>query len=126
MEAEEAADAARVAEAEVETLRGSLSGSIAGDTTTNGDLEELERERARERTARWAAAHPGGGGHGGGGAPGGGVHGGGGAPGWGVCGGAPGYHGLQAVVRDVGPGGGWPTLTKSNFVEWAAVMRVRL
>ena len=28
-----------------------------------------------------------------------------------------GYHGLQAVVRDVGPGGGWPTLTKTNYVE---------
>ena len=25
-----------------------------------------------------------------------------------------GYHGLQAVVRDVGPGGGWPTLTKTT------------
>ena len=37
-----------------------------------------------------------------------------------------GYHGLQAVVRDVGPGGGWPTLTKTNYVEWAAVMRVKL
>ena len=32
-----------------------------------------------------------------------------------------GYHGLQAVVRDVGLGGGWPTLTKTNYVEWAAV-----
>ena len=52
--------------------------------------------------------------------------GGGGAPSWGVRGGAPGYHGLQAVVRDVGPGGGLPTLTKSNYVEWAAVMKVRL
>jgi hypothetical protein len=27
---------------------------------------------------------------------------------------------------DVGPGGGWSTLTKTNYVEWAAVMRVRL
>jgi hypothetical protein len=51
----------RAAEVEVETLRGSLSGSIAGDTTADGDLEELERERAWERTAQWAAAHPGGG-----------------------------------------------------------------
>ena len=25
------------------------------------------------------------------------------------------YHGLQAVVRDVGPGGGWPILTKTTF-----------
>ena len=30
------------------------------------------------------------------------------------------------MVRDLGPGGRWPTLTKSNYVEWAAVMRVRL
>jgi len=37
-----------------------------------------------------------------------------------------GYHGIQAVVRDAGPSGGWPTLTKTNYVEWAAVMRVRL
>jgi hypothetical protein len=34
--------------------------------------------------------------------------------------------GIQAIVRDVSPGGGWPTLTKTNYVEWAAVMRVRL
>jgi hypothetical protein len=32
----------------------------------------------------------------------------------------------QAIVRDIGPDGGWPTLTKTNYVEWAAVMRVRL
>jgi hypothetical protein len=37
-----------------------------------------------------------------------------------------GYHGIQAIVRDVGLGSGWPTLTKTNYVEWAAVMRVRL
>jgi hypothetical protein len=37
-----------------------------------------------------------------------------------------GHHGIQAIVRDAGPGGGWPTLTKTNYVEWAAVMRVRL
>ena len=37
-----------------------------------------------------------------------------------------GHHGIQAIVREVGPGGGWPTLTKTNYVEWAAVMRVRL
>jgi hypothetical protein len=39
------------------------------------------------------------------------------------------YHGhrmAQAIVRDIGPGGGWPTLTKTNYVEWVAVMRVRL
>jgi hypothetical protein len=37
-----------------------------------------------------------------------------------------GHHGIQAIVRDIGPGGGWPTLTKTNYVEWAAVMRVWL
>jgi hypothetical protein len=34
------------------------------------------------------------------------------------------YHdhsGVQAVVRDIGPGGGWPTLSKTNYVERAAV-----
>jgi hypothetical protein len=39
------------------------------------------------------------------------------------------YHanrGIQAIVKDVGPGGGWPTLTKTNYVEWVAVMRIRL
>jgi hypothetical protein len=37
-----------------------------------------------------------------------------------------GYHEIQPIVRDVGPGDGWPTLTKTNYVEWATVMRVRL
>jgi hypothetical protein len=37
-----------------------------------------------------------------------------------------GHHRIQDIVRDVGPGGGWPTLTKTNYVEWAAMMRVRL
>jgi hypothetical protein len=37
-----------------------------------------------------------------------------------------GHHGIQAIVRDVGPGGGWPTLIKTNYIEWAAVMRVWL
>jgi hypothetical protein len=37
-----------------------------------------------------------------------------------------GHHGIQAIVRDVDPGGGGPTLPKINYVEWAAVMRVRL
>jgi hypothetical protein len=39
------------------------------------------------------------------------------------------YHGhreVQAVVRDIGLGGGWSTLTKTNYVEWGVVMRVRL
>jgi hypothetical protein len=37
-----------------------------------------------------------------------------------------GHHGIQAIVRDVGLGGGWPTVTKTNYVEWATVMRVWL
>jgi hypothetical protein len=37
-----------------------------------------------------------------------------------------GHHGIQAIVRDVGPSVGWPTLTKINYVEWVAVMRIRL
>jgi hypothetical protein len=37
-----------------------------------------------------------------------------------------GHHGIQAIVRDVSPGGRWPTLTKTNYAEWAAMMRVRL
>jgi hypothetical protein len=37
-----------------------------------------------------------------------------------------GHLGVQAVVRDIGPGGGWPTLIKTNYVEWDVVMRVRL
>jgi hypothetical protein len=32
----------------------------------------------------------------------------------------------QAIVKDIGPNGGWPTLTKTNYVEWATVMRVGL
>jgi hypothetical protein len=37
-----------------------------------------------------------------------------------------GHHEIQAIVRDVGPGSGWPTLNKTNYVEWVAVMRVKL
>jgi pyruvate/2-oxoglutarate dehydrogenase complex dihydrolipoamide acyltransferase (E2) component len=37
-----------------------------------------------------------------------------------------GHYGIQAIVRDIGPDSGWPTLTKTNNVEWATVMRVRL
>jgi hypothetical protein len=37
-----------------------------------------------------------------------------------------GHYGIQAIIRDIGPSGGWPTLTKTNYVEYAAVMRVRL
>ena len=33
-----------------------------------------------------------------------------------------GHYEVQAVVRD----GGWPTLTKTNYIEWAAIMKIRL
>jgi hypothetical protein len=33
-----------------------------------------------------------------------------------------GHYGVQAIVRD----GGWSTLTKTNYVKWAAIMRIRL
>jgi hypothetical protein len=36
------------------------------------------------------------------------------------------HHGIQAIIRYVGPNGGWPILIKTNYVEWAAVMRVWL
>jgi hypothetical protein len=36
-----------------------------------------------------------------------------------------GHHGIQAIVKDVGPDGGWPTLTKANYVEWATSHRWR-
>jgi hypothetical protein len=32
----------------------------------------------------------------------------------------------QAIIRDIGPSGGWPTLTNTIYIEWAMVMRVRL
>jgi hypothetical protein len=28
-----------------------------------------------------------------------------------------GHHGIQAIARNVGPDDGWPTLTKTNYVE---------
>jgi hypothetical protein len=28
-----------------------------------------------------------------------------------------GHHEIQAIVRDVGPSGGWPTLIKTNYNE---------
>jgi hypothetical protein len=33
---------------------------------------------------------------------------------------------LPPQTGTMGPGGGWPTLTKTNYVEWPAVMRIRL
>jgi pyruvate/2-oxoglutarate dehydrogenase complex dihydrolipoamide acyltransferase (E2) component len=140
-----AADAACAAAAELEALCTSSTGSsVSADDDKDNELK-LAREAAREQAMQWAAAHPQG--HRGSspdqrgrvdGAPGGGAFGGC-AGGWvgrdrGLYRrrGSPspdryhGHHGIQAIVRDVGPGGGWPTLTKINYVEWATVMRVRL
>jgi hypothetical protein len=149
VEATEAADAARATVAELEALLGSsVDSSVSGDGSTNDELR-LAREAAQEQAAQWAVAHPHGDSRGGrldrhrrvddspdgrgraDGAPGGGGR---------VDGdrglyrrrNSPspdryhGHRGVQVVVRDIGPGGGWPTLTKTNHVEWAAVMRVRL
>jgi hypothetical protein len=148
VEAAAAADAALAAVVELKALRGSsISSSASADDGTDVELKQA-REVAGERAAQWAAAYP----HGrGGGSPdgrgrAGGTSGrdahGGRAPGGGsrVDGdrgsyrrrGSPsldrrhGHHRIQDVVRDIGPGGGWPTLTKTNYVECAAVMRVRL
>ncbi|XP_040384200.1 uncharacterized protein LOC107305050 [Oryza brachyantha] len=113
--------------------------------TADRDLEELARGRAWERTTQWVAAHP----HGGGGlgdraptdgAPGGGARGNGSPDGRRPAGGSPEYarhdgyppggggriYEERSPHRDFSPGGGWPTLTKTNYIKWAAVMRVRL
>jgi hypothetical protein len=146
VEAAATADATRAAAAELKVLRASSTGSsVSADDDRDNELK-LAREAAREQAAQWAAAHPQGRR---GGSPderGGRVPDGGDIPdrrgragGW-VDGdrslyrwrGSPspnryhGHHGIQAIVRDVGPDGGWPTLTKINYVEWTAVMRVRL
>jgi hypothetical protein len=149
VEAVAAADAVHATAAELDALCASSTGSsVSTDDDRDNELM-LTRGAAREQAAQWAAVHPQG--HHGGGAPGGGAHGGcvpdgGGSPdrrgragGWvdGDCGlyrrhdslspnRYHGHHGMQAIVRDIGLGGGWPTLTKTNYVEWATVMRVRL
>jgi hypothetical protein len=149
LEAAAAADVVRAVVAELETpCANSTGSSVSTDDDRDNELK-LAREVAREQAMQWAAAHPQG--HRGGSAPGGGACGGrapdgsdsldrrGCAGGW-VDGdrdlyrrrGSPspdryhGHYGIQSIVRDVGPGGGWPTLTKTNYVEWAAMMRVRL
>ena len=114
-EAAAAADAASAAAAEAKLLRESTSSSVSAEDCANADCDGA----AQARTAQWAAEH---GGVHGGGAPEGGVHRGGGGwddQDWGL-------YGVRTVVREVGPGAGWPTLTKTNYVEWAAVMRIRL
>jgi hypothetical protein len=142
VEAAAAADTARAAAAELKALRAnSTNSSVFTDDDRDNEFK-LTREAAREQAAQWAAAHPQGrrsgspDGH----------RRADGAPGWGARGGrvldgggspdrrhsspSPdryhGHHRIQAIVRDVGAGGGWPTITKTNYVEWAAVIRVRL
>ena len=113
MEVEAAAttEAARLAAAEAKALRGSAKSSESAEGSVDADRNGA----AQERAAQWAAEHARGG------APRGGAHGDG---GWDDQG--RGLHGVRTVVRDVGPSVGWPTLTKTNYVEWAAIMRVRL
>jgi hypothetical protein len=156
VEAAAATDAARAAATELKALRAnSTDSSVSTDDDRDNELK-LAREAAWEQAAQWAAAQGRRGrspdwrgrvsGAPGGGACGGRVPDGSGSPdrrggtrGW-VDGdrglyrrcGSPspdryhGHHEIQAIVRDVGPSGGWPTLTKTNYVEWAVVMRVRL
>jgi hypothetical protein len=114
VEAAAATDAARVAAAELKALRASSTGSsISGDDDRDNELQGRRGGSSPDRCGR--------------------------AGGW-VDGDRGLYrrrdspspdryhgdHGIQAIVRDIGPGAGWPTLCKTNYVEWAAVMRVRL
>jgi hypothetical protein len=132
VEAAAVTDAARATATKLEALRASSTGSSVSTDDDRDNEVKLGREAAREQTTQWAATHSQG------------RHGGspdrhGRVGGW-VDGdrdryrrrGSPfpdrshGHHGIQAIVRDAGPGGEWPTLTKTNYVEWATVMRVRL
>jgi multidrug efflux pump subunit AcrA (membrane-fusion protein) len=143
VEAAEAADAARAAAAELEAQRGSSIGSsVSSDGGTNDEIR-LAREATQEQAAQWAAARSGSlhrrrradgapGENERGGSP----------DGRGRADGAPGgggrvdgdrglyrrrgspssdrYHGhrgVQAVVRDISPDGGWPTLTKTKTIS---------
>jgi hypothetical protein len=112
VEAATAADAARAAAAELKALRASSPGSSVSADDDRDNEFKLAREAAREQVAQWAASQP-----------------------QGRRGGSPdrrgrasgwvdrdrglyrrrespspdryrGHHGIQAIVRDVGPGGG--------------------
>jgi hypothetical protein len=144
VEAAVVTDAARAATAELKALRASSTdSSVSADDDRDNELK-LAREAAREQAAQWAVAHPQG--HrgispdwrgraddargsrdpDGSGSP----------DRRGRAGGwvdedrdlyrrrgspSPdryhGHHGIQVIVSDVGPCGGWPTLTKTNYVE---------
>jgi hypothetical protein len=132
VEAAAAADAARAAAVELKALRASSTGSYVSADDDRDNEFKLARKAAREQAAQWAAAHPQwrrGGSSDERGRAGGWVDG---DRGLYMRRGSPspgrylGHHGILAIVRDVGPDGGWPTLTKTNYVEWAAVMTVRL
>jgi hypothetical protein len=122
VEAAAATEAACAAAAELETLRvSSTDNSVSADDDIDNELK-LAREVTREQAAQWAAAQPQGR-----------------RGGW-VDGDRDryrrrdspspdryhGHHGMQAIVRDVGLDDRWSNLTKTNYVEWAAMMRVRL
>jgi hypothetical protein len=132
VEAATAADAARATTVELEALHASSTdSSVSADDDRDNELK-LARETAREQVTHWAVAHLQ-------------EHRGGSPDRHGRVGGwvdgdrglyrrrdspSPnmyhGHHGIQTIIRDVGPSGGWSTLTKTNYVEWAAVMKVRL
>ncbi|XP_073359638.1 uncharacterized protein [Aegilops tauschii subsp. strangulata] len=112
VEAAAAADAAREATADAKVLRGgsgSSNSSAPADDGTDADRAKV----AQERTGQWAAEHAR--------APGGGAHRDGG------CNDQDrGLYEVRTVLRDVDPSAGWPTLTKTNYVKWAGIMKVRL
>jgi membrane protein involved in colicin uptake len=124
VEAAAAVDAARVAAAELEALRGS---STSSSISIDGGTDEGGSVRAGGIVGSCAPQGRGGGSPDGCGR----------ADGW-VNGDrvlykrhdSPsldryhGHRGILVIVRDIGPGGGWHTLTKTNYVEWAMVMRI--
>jgi hypothetical protein len=148
VEATMTADVACAVVAELEALRdSSTTSSVSADGGTDDELKR-SREAAREQATQWVAVHPQGRC---GGSPNGrgrtsDASGGGGnldrreRAGRLVDGdhglymrhGSPspdryhGHDGIQAIARDVSPSGGWPTLTKTNYVEWATMMRIWL
>mgnify|MGYP002413840545 FL=1 len=112
VEAAAAAEAAREATADAKALRGS-PGSSSSSAPADDGADADRAKVAQERTAQWAAEHAR--------APGGGAHRDGG------CNDQDrGLYEVRTVVRDVGSSVGWPTLTKTNYVEWAGIMKVRL
>jgi hypothetical protein len=112
-----AADAAREAAVEAEALRGSAKRSVSADGSANADLEQLARDAARERRRSGQPSTP---------------------PARRWCSqrrrarrrrpGRRRPRPLWGPDRGQGrwPCVGWPTLTKTNYVEWAPIVRIRL